>query len=160
MKHQARKKSSFFLVLSLISMMLYSSCAQEVIQRTAFGKRPRNTSRKYFNGIKKKVALLYFFNESPYGGEDLGVTDQDESQLPPGGIGSDGFVSYWPQRRLQDAIFGSVWACLVLRKHYGVAADDAARAAGVEPGDPQAPIVWEITGDHVAIKMIELLDKL
>ena len=87
--------------------------------------------------------------------EDLGGTDQEESQLPPGGIGSDGFVSYWPQRRLQDAIFGSVWACLVLRKHYGVAADDAARAAGVEPGDPQAPIVWEITGDHVAIKMIE-----
>lgn len=65
------------------------------------------------------------------------------------------FVSYWPQRRLQDAIFGSVWACLVLRKHHGVAADDAARAAGVEPGSPKAPIVWEITGEHVAIKMIE-----
>jgi serine/threonine protein kinase len=65
------------------------------------------------------------------------------------------FVAYWPQRRLQDAIFGSVWACLVLRRHYGVAADDAARAANVEPGSPQAPIVWEITGDHVAIKMIE-----
>lgn len=65
------------------------------------------------------------------------------------------FVAYWPQRRLQDAIFGSVWACLVLRRHYGVAADDAARAANVEPGSPQAPIVWEITGSHVAIKMIE-----
>ena len=64
-------------------------------------------------------------------------------------------VSYWPQRRLQDAIFGSVWACLVLKRHTGVAADDAARAAGVEPGSPNAPWVWEITGDHVAIKMIE-----
>lgn len=67
----------------------------------------------------------------------------------------EGFVSYWPQRRLQDAIYGSVWACLVLRKHHGVAADDAAKAAGVEPGSPKAPFVWEITGEHVAIKMIE-----
>ena len=64
-------------------------------------------------------------------------------------------LAYWPQRRLQDAIYGSVWACLVLRRHYGVAADDAARAAHVEPGCPEAPIVWEITGQHVAIKMVE-----
>jgi hypothetical protein len=64
-------------------------------------------------------------------------------------------LAYWPQRRLQDAIYGSVWACLVLRRHYGVAADDAARAAHVEPGSPEAPIVWEITGQHVAIKMVE-----
>ena len=64
-------------------------------------------------------------------------------------------LAYWPQRRLQDAIYGSVWACMVLRRHTGVAADDAARAAGVEPGSPSAPIVWEITGEHVAIKMVE-----
>lgn len=64
-------------------------------------------------------------------------------------------VAYWPQRRLQDAIYGSVWACLVLRRHFGVAADDAARAAGVEPNSPTAPIVWEITKSHVAIKMVE-----
>jgi hypothetical protein len=64
-------------------------------------------------------------------------------------------LAYWPQRRLQDAIYGSVWACLVLKRHYGVAADDAARAAGVEPGSPKAPIVWEITGEHVAVKMVE-----
>jgi hypothetical protein len=65
------------------------------------------------------------------------------------------FVAYAPSRRLQDAIYGSVWACVVLRRHHGVAADDAARAAGVEPGSPQAPIVWETTNDFVAIKMIE-----
>lgn len=73
-------------------------------------------------------------------------------------VESDGeleYVAYWPQRRLQDAIYGSVWACLVLQRHRGVAADDAARAAGVEPGSPQAPIVWEIVGTHVAIKMVE-----
>lgn len=77
-----------------------------------------------------------------------------------GSIGSQGsgtteVLAYWPQRRLQDAIYGSVWACMVLRRHAGVAADDAARAAGVEPGSPSAPIVWEITGEHAAIKMVE-----
>lgn len=65
------------------------------------------------------------------------------------------YIAYFPQRRLQDAIYGSVWACLVLHKHYGPAADDAARAANVRPGDPNAPIVWEIVGRHVAIKMVE-----
>lgn len=69
--------------------------------------------------------------------------------------GAEEVLAYWPQRRLQDAIYGSVWACLVLRRHHGVAADDAARAAGVEPGSVSAPIVWEITGQHVAIKMVE-----
>jgi hypothetical protein len=64
-------------------------------------------------------------------------------------------AAYAPSRKLQDAIYGSVWACVVLRKHRGVAADDAARAAGVEPGSAQAPIVWETTNDFVAIKMIE-----
>jgi Protein kinase domain len=68
---------------------------------------------------------------------------------------SEQVLAYWPQRRLQDAIYGSVWACLALRRHFGVAADDAARAAGVEPGSSAAPIVWEITGQHVAIKMVE-----
>lgn len=65
------------------------------------------------------------------------------------------YIAYFPQRRLQDAIYGSVWACLVLHRHYGPAADDAARAANVAPGDPNAPIVWEIVGRHVAIKMVE-----
>ncbi len=65
------------------------------------------------------------------------------------------YTAYFPQRRLQDAIYGSVWACLVLRRHYGPAADDAAQAAGLLPGDPAAPIVWEIVGKHVAIKMVE-----
>ena len=64
-------------------------------------------------------------------------------------------LAYWPHRQLQDAIYGSVWCCLVLRRHYGTAADDAARAAGVAPGSPNAPIVWEITGEMAAIKMVE-----
>lgn len=77
-------------------------------------------------------------------------SDSDEASF-----GTDEILAYWPQRRLQDAIYGAVWACLVLRRHHGQATDDAARAAGLEPGSPQAPIVWEISGDYVAIKMIE-----
>lgn len=65
------------------------------------------------------------------------------------------FIAYAPTKRLQDAIYGSVWACRVLRRHYGVAADDAARAIGVEPGSQGAPIVWETTSNIVAIKMVK-----
>jgi serine/threonine protein kinase len=65
------------------------------------------------------------------------------------------YIAYWPQRRLQDAIYGCVLACVVLIRYTGEAADDAARAAGYEPGHPLAPIVWEITDKHVAIKQVE-----
>jgi len=78
-------------------------------------------------------------------------------QSPPsvmGGREQDPYVAYWPQRRLQDAIYGCVIACTVLIRHIGEAADDAARAAGYEPGHPLAPIVWEITDEHVAIKQV------
>jgi len=63
-------------------------------------------------------------------------------------------VAYWPQKQLQEAIYGSVWACLVLRRHYGPASEEAAMRIGVEPNSASAPIVWEITGEHVAIKMM------
>jgi len=97
----------------------------------------------------------YSHTRSPSNAE----AQQDYHQPSGGGGGGGGnpgeVLAYWPQRRLQDAIYGSVWACLVLRRHHGVAADDAARAAGVEPGSANAPIVWEITSEHVAIKMVE-----
>lgn len=83
-----------------------------------------------------------------------GVIHREDMSVPSPNSGGQ-FVAYGPRRRLQDAIYGSVWACVVLRQHFGVAADDAARAAGVEPGSPQAPIVWEITPEFVAIKMVE-----
>mmetsp|Transcript_5923 Transcript_5923/g.14617 ORF Transcript_5923/g.14617 Transcript_5923/m.14617 type:complete len:448 (+) Transcript_5923:483-1826(+) len=63
--------------------------------------------------------------------------------------------AYAPYKRLQDAIYGSVWMCVVLARHHGVAADDAALAAGVPPGSSLAPVVWETTTNFVAIKMIE-----
>lgn len=81
-------------------------------------------------------------------------------QSPPSAMGvrevdPSAYVAYWPQRRLQDAIYGCVIACTVLIRHVGEAADDAARAAGYEPGHPLAPVVWEITNEHVAIKQVE-----
>jgi hypothetical protein len=72
------KIPSFILIFGILLQMLFSSCSTGVIDRTALGNRPRKSPRQYFNGIKKKVALLYFFNESPYGGEDLGVTATEE----------------------------------------------------------------------------------
>jgi serine/threonine protein kinase len=86
--------------------------------------------------------------------EDLGMSPSASQKDVQGAYASQ-FVAYAPHKRLQDAIYGSVWACVVLRRHRGVAADDAARAARVEPGSPHAPIVWETTNSYVAIKMIE-----
>ncbi|ATH08608.1 hypothetical protein BIY24_11830 [Halobacteriovorax marinus] len=66
-------------ILSLASIcILLSSCGLGTIDRSAHGSRPRQEPRKFFNGVKKRVALLTFFNESPYGGEDLGITATEE----------------------------------------------------------------------------------
>jgi hypothetical protein len=40
------------------------------------GQRP--TQVKEFNPIRKKIALLAFFNESPFGGEDLAIQSTEE----------------------------------------------------------------------------------
>ena len=66
-----------FKIVSILFFFL-SSCSLDVIQRNSRGKRPRQAPRQHFNGVKKKVALLPFFNESPYGGRDLGVTATEE----------------------------------------------------------------------------------
>lgn len=42
------------------------------------GRQARTDQRQYFTGVKKKVALLTFFNESPFGGQDLGVVATEE----------------------------------------------------------------------------------
>lgn len=62
----------------LIVVQFIASCGSGVIQRDTQGKRPRIEERKYFSGIKKKVALLPFFNESPFESEDLEVNATEE----------------------------------------------------------------------------------
>jgi len=94
-------------------------------------------------------------SQEPLAGEAAAPPHRRGSRAGEGGGGLKEVLAYWPHRQLQDAIYGSVWCCLVLRRHHGVAADDAARAAGAEPGSPNAPIVWEIDGSMVAIKMVE-----
>ncbi len=70
-----KKCFALFLVLNFIS------CSSNVIQRDGQGKRPRAEERKYFSGVKKKIALLPFFNESPFESEDLEVNATEELRM-------------------------------------------------------------------------------
>ena len=75
--------------------------------------------------------------------------------------------AYYPVRQLQEAIYGSVWCCLVLRRsainpHHAAGQRTSSShrpqedAAGVPMRAAQAPpIVWEVTRSYVAIKMVE-----
>ena len=58
-------------------------------------------------------------------------------------------IAYLMQRRLVRAIYGYVWLCIVLRRHHGPAADEI-----LEVVEGQAPYVWEVTRERVAIKMM------
>lgn len=69
--------SSFLLMFSV----LFVSCTSQVIKRDGQGKRPRYEERKTFNGVKKKIALLPFFNESPFESEDLEINATEEMRV-------------------------------------------------------------------------------
>mmetsp|Transcript_14814 Transcript_14814/g.41280 ORF Transcript_14814/g.41280 Transcript_14814/m.41280 type:complete len:398 (+) Transcript_14814:424-1617(+) len=60
-------------------------------------------------------------------------------------------VAYSPIRRLEDAIYGQVWVCLILKRHHGVEANRT--AATLEPG--RQYIVWETTQSFAAVKMLK-----
>lgn len=67
--------------LVLILTFFLGSCASQVIKRDNQGRRPRYEERKSFNGVKKKVALLPFFNESPFESEDLEINATEELRM-------------------------------------------------------------------------------
>lgn len=69
------------LFLCLMSLQMLASCSSSVVQRDYQGKRPRAEERKYFSGVKKKIALLPFFNESPFESEDLEVNATEELRM-------------------------------------------------------------------------------
>lgn len=69
------------IVLSLMALNFLVACSSPVIQRDGQGKRPRAEERKYFSGVKKKIALLPFFNESPFESEDLEVNATEELRM-------------------------------------------------------------------------------
>ena len=67
-------------LVSILFLIIFfvSSCSQKVVKRTNKGRRPRMTEPLKSLDVRKKVALLSFFNESPFGGQDLGVTATEE----------------------------------------------------------------------------------
>lgn len=72
-----------FLIQTLLVLTLVSCSFGPVTRRTPLdpgndrhGQRPSNA--KDFNPIRKKIALLAFFNESPFGGEDLAIQATEE----------------------------------------------------------------------------------
>ncbi len=69
-----RKIASLILSIVFVSV----SCTSNVVKRDGSGLQTRYTERKQFSGVKKKVALLSFFNESPYEGDDLEVIATEE----------------------------------------------------------------------------------
>lgn len=65
----------------LFSLSFLVACAGPISRRTALdpnrvNQRPQNV--KDFNPLRKKVALLGFFNEAPFGGEDLAIQATEE----------------------------------------------------------------------------------
>ncbi|MFG1501563.1 hypothetical protein ABMA70_15250 [Halobacteriovorax sp. XZX-3] len=63
-----------------ILVLVTTSCSLLVPpqKRDYHGRKERTSQRQHFTGVKKKVALLTFFNESPFGGQDLGVIATEE----------------------------------------------------------------------------------
>ena len=70
---------NFFLMMLSLNMLV--ACSSNVVQRDSRGQRPRAEERKYFSGVKKKIALLPFFNESPFESEDLEVNATEELRM-------------------------------------------------------------------------------
>ncbi|MBI2520577.1 MAG: hypothetical protein HYV97_09165 [Bdellovibrio sp.] len=75
----------FFIVIVLFTI---AACSTPFIRRDSKGKRvaPKGTT-KQFTAIKKKLALLRFFNEAPYGGDDLAITVTEEFRKEIGKTG-------------------------------------------------------------------------
>lgn len=65
-----------FLPLLIISFV-FSACAP-MVRRKPVSQASKVKSVSEFSPIKKKVALLSFYNESPMGGDDLAVTATEE----------------------------------------------------------------------------------
>jgi hypothetical protein len=58
------------------------ACSGPVVQRQDSGFQERQAPpERQFDGVKKKVALLTFFNEAPQGGEDLGIVATEELRV-------------------------------------------------------------------------------
>jgi hypothetical protein len=61
----------------LLSIFMVASCAP-ITRRKPISQSSRINSVSEFSPIKKKIALLGFYNESPMGGDDLAITATEE----------------------------------------------------------------------------------
>ena len=61
----------------LMAIFIAASCAP-ISRRKPIGQSSRMHNVSEFSPIKKKIALLSFYNESPMGGDDLAVTATEE----------------------------------------------------------------------------------
>lgn len=66
---------------STLIVIFMSSCAHDIPKRDYPQMKARVEERKQFTGMKKKIALLPFFNESPFEGDDLEVNATEEIRL-------------------------------------------------------------------------------
>jgi hypothetical protein len=67
----------------LCLILLITSCAGPITRRTPLDpgrmtNQQTNRNVKDFNPIRKKIALLSFYNEAPFGGEDLAIQATEE----------------------------------------------------------------------------------
>lgn len=65
------------LMLPMVAMLFLESCAP-ITRRRPLGKGTPQKRVTEFSPIRKKIALLPFYNESPLGGEDLAITATEE----------------------------------------------------------------------------------
>jgi hypothetical protein len=61
----------------MLAAFLFESCAP-ISRRRAVGEANRLNKVSEFSPIRKKIALLSFYNESPMGGDDVAVTATEE----------------------------------------------------------------------------------
>lgn len=89
--------------LSLISTFLFLiySCSTPPVSRPSAGMRAASAPSMEFSGVRKKVALLTFFNESPYGGDELAINATEEIRRE---LARSGHFIMAPQA---EQIFGS-----------------------------------------------------
>ncbi len=73
--------SKWTMLLLVVSVFSFLGCQSTVIKRDGMGKRPRFEDRSVFSGVKKKIALLPFFNETPFESDDLETQVTEELRL-------------------------------------------------------------------------------
>lgn len=61
----------------LVAVLIAASCAP-ISRRRPISQSSRMNNVSEFSPIKKKIALLSFYNESPMGGDDLAITATEE----------------------------------------------------------------------------------